>query len=175
MAGGYGAGSASMDSKWMLNTVYAPTTETTDETFLWYSVNPRLTLGAAYLLKQSAFRALGSYLLSPETDTLPSTHISAGLQGIGTGNPGFSLTSEKNWTLRFGSLNAFVGVGYRTNVRTLRGVGGFKFSPNGSWTVGYQNDGVTHYPFVTYNRGAMTYGAYLIGFKSPALLVGTRF
>lgn len=175
MAGGYGASSASGDYRWMLNTVYAPSTVTTDETFLWYSVNPRLTLGTAYLLKQGAFRALGSYLLSPETDRLPSTHFSAGLQGIGTGNPGFSLTSEKNWTVGVGSLNIFLGLGYRTNVQTLRGVGGFKYSPDGRWNVGYQNDGVTHYPFVTLSQGQFTLGVYLIGFKSPAYMVGTRF
>lgn len=159
----------------MLNTVYAPTTVTTDETFLWYSVDPRLTLGVAYLLKQGAFRGLGSYLLSPETETLPSTHVSAGVQGIGTGNPGFSFTSEKNWSLGEGNLNVFVGVGYRTNVRTTKLVGGLKYSPDGRWAFGYQNDGVEHYPFATFSQGTMTYGIYLIGFKSPAFMVGTRF
>jgi hypothetical protein len=175
MAGGYGASSASGNYRWLLNTVYAPTTVTTDETFLWYSVNPRLTIGTAFLLKQSAFRALGSYLLSPETDRLPSTHFSAGVQGIGTGNPGLSLTAEKNWLLDPGSFNAFVGLGYRTNVRTARMVGGFKFSPDGQWNFGYQNDGVSQYPFLTYSQGPFTYGAYLINFKSPAFMLGFAF
>jgi hypothetical protein len=174
MAGGYGA-SSSDSYKWLLNSVYAPTTETKDETFLWYSVNPRLTLGVGFLLEQGAFRALGSYVLSPETATLPSTNFSAGVQGIGTGNPGISLTTEKNFNISTGNINAFVGVGYRTNVRTLRAVGGVKFSPDRHWTVGYQNDGENQYPFLTYSSGVMSYGVYLIGFESPAVLVGTRF
>ncbi|HRK21221.1 MAG TPA: hypothetical protein PLX06_05405 [Fimbriimonadaceae bacterium] len=174
MAGGYGASSASGNTKWMLNTVWWPGSLTEDETFLWYSVNPRLTVGTAYLLKQKAFRALGSYLLSPETATLPSTHISAGVQGIGTGNPGYSFTSEKNWDVNGTGVNIFLGVGYRTNRKILRGVGGFKLS-RGQLTVGYQNDGVEQYPFATISFGQWSTGFYLIGFKSPAYILGVRF
>lgn len=137
-------------------------------------MNPRLTLGTAYLLKQGAFRALGSYLLSPETATLPSTHISAGVQGIGTGNPGFSGTAEKNWPLGEGSFNAFVGVGYRTNRKLTRMVGGFKYA-NGPWAVGLQNDGLVSDPFLTYSQDRYTTGIYLIDLKHPAYLLGWRF
>jgi hypothetical protein len=155
----------------MLNTVDAPTTATTAETFLWYRASDRLSLGVAHLWKQNAFRALGSYLVSPETDRLPSTHVSAGVQGIGTGNPGFSATAEKN----FDRLNLFVGLGYRTNSKLLRPVGGFKYRVNDAIAVGLQDDGIERYPFATYSWDRYTVGAYLIAFQRPALLVGTRF
>lgn len=137
-------------------------------------MNPRLTLGTAYLLKQGAFRALGSYLLSPETASLPSTHISAGVQGIGTGNPGYSFTAEKNWQLSTGSLNTFIGVGYRTNTRSTKMVGGFKYSDN-AWAIGLQNDGLVNDPFLTYSQDRYTTGIYLINLKHPAYLIGWRF
>ena len=137
-------------------------------------MNPRLTLGTAFLLKQGAFRALGSYLLSPETDKLPSTHISAGVQGIGTGNPGFSATAEKNWQLGDGSFNAFTGVGYRTNRKLTRMVGGFKYSLD-AWAIGLQNDGLVNDPFLTYSQDRYTTGIYLIDLKHPAYLLGWRF
>lgn len=174
MAGGYGVSSALDGSKWLINTVWWPGSLTEDETFLWYRVDSRLTVGTAYLLKQSAFRALGSYLLSPETATLPSTHVSAGVQGVGTGNPGYSFTGEKNWNVNGTGLNVFLGLGYRTNRDIVRAVGGFKVSRQ--WlTVGYQNDGVEQYPFVTASSGRWSTGAYLINFKSPAFILGTRF
>jgi hypothetical protein len=137
-------------------------------------VNPRLTLGVAELYKQGAFRALGSYLLSPETETLPSTHISAGVQGIGTGNPGYSATAEKNWQLGNGSFNAFVGVGYRSNTKVTRIVGGFKYSID-AWAFGLQNDGLVSDPFLTYSRDRYTAGFYLIDLTHPAYLLGWRF
>lgn len=174
MAGGYGASSANQ-YRWLLNSVYAPTTETEDETFLWYSVNQRLSLGVGFLAKQGAFRAMGSYMLSPEKATMPSLNFSAGVQGIGSGNPGISLTSEKNFVTSHGAFNVFVGLGYRTNIKTLRPVGGLKYSPTQHWTIGYQNDGENEYPFVTYTSGRMSYGLFLIAFESPAILVGTRF
>ena len=174
MAGGYGASSASSKYKWLLDTVYAPGSITTDETFLWYNVSPRLTLGTAFLYKQGAFRALGSYLLSPESATIPSTHISAGVQGIGTGNPGYSATAEKNWMVHDATFNAFVGVGYRTNRQLTTMVGGFKYS-QGDWAVGLQNDGLVNDPFLTYSHDRFTSGVYLIDMKRPAYLLGLRF
>jgi hypothetical protein len=138
-------------------------------------VSPRLTLGTAYLQKQGAFRALGSYLLSPETDTMPSTHVSAGVQGIGTGNPGFSATAEKNWQVGSGSLNTFLGAGYRTNRKITRMVGGFKYTPDGQWAVGLQNDGLVNDPFITFSKDRITTGFYLIDMKHPAYLLGVRF
>ncbi|MEA2553707.1 MAG: hypothetical protein QOJ65_1883 [Fimbriimonadaceae bacterium] len=159
----------------MLNTVYAPGSATTSESFLWYSVNPRLTLGVAYLQKQGAFRVLGSYLLSPETETMPSTHISAGVQGIGTGNPGYSATAEKNWDLTRGTFNAYIGVGYRTNKKSTKMVGGMKYSPDAHWSIGLQNDGIVNDPFLTYSEERFTTGIYLIDMKNPAYMVGFRF
>lgn len=139
-------------------------------------MNDRLTLGAAYLEKQGAFRALGAYMLSPETDKLPSTHLSAGVQGIGTGNPGYSLTAEKNWNLGGASgLNVFLGVGYRTNRKIARMVGGFKYSPDGHWNIGLQNDGLVNDPFVTYSADRWTAGMYLIDMEHAAYMIGVRF
>jgi hypothetical protein len=130
----------------------------------------------AFLWKQRAFRWLGSYQTSPETATMPSTHVSAGVQGIGTGNPGFSATAEKNWMLSSGgSFNAFIGVGYRTNSKTTRLLGGFKYSPDGRFSVGVQDDGFNKHPFATYAVGQMVYGVYLVDTKSPGLMVGARF
>jgi hypothetical protein len=174
VAGGYGASSASSSGKWLLNTVYAPGSDTTAETFLWYSVSPRLTLGTAYLHEQGAVRALGSYLISPETKSLPSMHISAGVQGIGTGNPGYSATAEKNWQLNNGAFNAFVGVGYRTNRKLARVVGGFKYT-RPAWTLGLQNDGLVNSPFLTYSRSQYTAGFYLLDGHLPAYALGARF
>ncbi|CAN5382714.1 hypothetical protein BH11ARM1_BH11ARM1_00200 [soil metagenome] len=174
MAGGYGA-SSTANYKWLLNSVYAPTTETEGESFLWYSVNERLTIGTGFLWKQGAFRALGAYILAPETVQMPSLNFMAGVQGIGSGNPGVALTGEKNFAQKSGNLNIFGGVGYRTNRKILRAVGGVKYNMDQHWTVGYQNDGVNQYPFASFSEGAMSYGAYLIGFQSPAFMVGTRF
>lgn len=138
-------------------------------------MNHRLTLGTAYLLEQNAFRALGSYLLSPETATLPSTHVSVGIQGIGTGNPGYSATAEKNWNLTRGSFNAFVGIGYRTNRRIGRMVGGMKYAGSGHWSVGVQNDGLQTDPFATVSQGNWTAGLYFLDFERPAYMLSTRF
>ena len=39
-----------------------------------------------------------------------------------------------------GSLNFFLGAGYRTNRKIIRMVGGFKYTPDGQWAVGLQNE-----------------------------------
>jgi len=174
VAGGYGAGSAPK-GKWLIDTVYAPTTETVDETFIWYSATPRLTLGIAHLWKQNAFRALAAYQLSPETASLPSINASLGVQGIGTGNPGYSVTAEKNLRTKEGTWNAFVGAGWRSNEDHTHMVGGAKFTWSNRWTLGIQSDGHQKHPFVTYSPGQWVYGIYLIDAKSPALMVGVRF
>lgn len=148
---------------------------TTDETFLWYDATPRLSVGVAFLWKQKAFRALGAYTLSPETASLPSLHVSAGIQEIATGNPGLSLTAEKNFRMGQANLNAFGGVGYRTNIRRANLLGGIKYSPSPLWTIGVQNDGIHSHPFLTYNWSQWITGFYLINGKSPGVLVGTRF
>lgn len=51
----------------------------------------------------------------------------------------------------------------------------FKYSPDGRFTVGMQDDGITKYPFATFLQGRLTFGLYLIAFKSPDFLVETRF
>lgn len=142
---------------------------------MWYRATPRLTVGIAHLWKQNAFRALGSYVLSPETAELPSLSVSAGVQGIGTGNPGYSATAEKNLYMKEGTLNAFVGVGFRSNENHAHMVGGVKLTLTESWTLGIQSDGHENHPFVTYTQGQWIYGAYLVGTKGPALMLGVRF
>jgi hypothetical protein len=148
---------------------------TTDETFLWYEATPRLSVGVAFLLKQGAFRALGSYTLSPETASLPSLHASFGIQEIATGNPGLSLTAERNFRAGRGNLNVYSGIGYRTNIRRANIVGGIKYSPSPLWTIGLQNDGIHTHPFLTYSWSHWTTGFYLINSKSPGILFGTHF
>ena len=158
-----------------MNTVYAPGSLTTDETFLWYRVDPRLELGLAYLSKQGAFRALASYRLSPETLNAPSVSVSAGVQGIGTGNPGYSGTLEKNWQLGTYKLNTYGGIGVRSNENRLYPVGGVKLTDRSGVTLGVQHDGIVASPFVTYSHDRATIGFYLVGAKNPAYLVGFRF
>jgi hypothetical protein len=155
--------------------VYAPTTVTTAETFIWYRATPRLTVGVAHLWKQNAFRVLGSYQLGPETMRTPSVNASVGVQGIGTGNPGYSLTAEKNLKVNEGTWNAFVGAGWRSNENHAHMVGGAKFTWNNQWTLGIQSDGHAKHPFVTYSTGPWIFGAFLVDAKSPALMVGVRF
>jgi hypothetical protein len=170
VAGGYGAGSA-LEYKWTYNTVWAPTTVTTAESFLWYRAHPRVRLGVAHLWKQNALRWLASVNLAAETATLPALNASVGVQGIGTGNPGYSATLEKN----FGAFNGYLGVGWRSNESHSHLLGGVKYAFENGVSVGLQLDGHQEHPFVVYTEGQMVYGAYLIDLKSPALMVGYRF
>ncbi len=174
MAGGYAASSAD-SGKWLINTVYAPTTQTTAETFIWYSATPDLRVGIAHLLEQNAFRFLGSYRFVKETDRYPAIFASVGIQGIGTGNPGYSATAEKNWTSGKVRLNVFAGIGIRSNENHAHAVGGFKIGFENGFGLGLQADGHQKHPFVTYSNREMVYGFYLIDAKRPAYLVGVRF
>ena len=118
---------------------------------------------------------MASVSLVPETENLPALNASAGIQGIGTGNPGYSLTTEKNFVTNGGSLNFYIGEGWRSNEAVGRTVGGMKFSWKTGYTLGIQNDGIQSNPFVTYSQGLNTYGLYLVGGRNVAYLVGTRF
>jgi hypothetical protein len=176
VAGGYGASSAPGDSRWFLNAVYAPGSVTTAETFLWYRVSDRLKLGVAHLLEQNAFRALGTYRLVPERGQLPSINASVGVQGIGTGNPGYALTAEKNFgNFGPGNLNTYLGVGWRANEDHAHLLGGVKYSPDGRWTVGFQHEGHNGHPFVTYGQDSWVGGLYLIEGRSLGYMVGVRY
>jgi hypothetical protein len=170
VAGGYGAGSASQ-YKWTYNTVWAPTTVTTAESFLWYRADPRVRLGVAHLWKQNALRWLASVNLIPETPDLPAFNVSAGVQGIGTGNPGYSGTLEKNW----GPFNAYAGVGFRSNESHSHGLLGVKYTFDGAYTLGFQDDGHQAHAFFVVSQGPALFGAYLVDLKSPALMAGYRF
>jgi hypothetical protein len=175
VAGGYAAGSAAERGKFLLSSVYAPSTATVAETFLWYQVTTDLRLGVAHLWKQNALRVLGSMRLVRERATTPSLYASIGLQEIGTGNPGLSLTAERNFGLALGALNVYVGGGYRTNERHVHPVLGAKLEFGGKVAVGFQNDGHQTHFFVTGNLDTSTLGLYLIGGKSLGYMVGLRF
>jgi hypothetical protein len=155
--------------------VYAPSTVTTAETFIWYNATPDLRLGVAHLWKQNAFRFLGSYRFVKETATTPALYASVGVQGIGTGNPGYSVTAEKNFEVPEGHFNIFAGIGLRSNESHGHPVGGVKFSFRNGFSVGIQADGHQEHPFVTYSKEHLILGFYLIDGKNPAYLIGARF
>ncbi|HRI45084.1 MAG TPA: hypothetical protein PLL78_03195 [Fimbriimonadaceae bacterium] len=148
---------------------------TTAETFLWYSVTPSISLGLAHLWKQNALRYLASVRLAAETERWPGFYASAGVQGIGTGNPGFSATAEKNFQLGALQVNAFIGLGYRTNESHTHPVGGFKLEFADRITIGLQWEGHNTHPFITKGFGHYIAGVYLIEGKSPGLMFGARF
>jgi hypothetical protein len=160
-------------SKWLFTTVWAPTTATEGESFLWYRVDRKLQLGVAYLWKQSAFRALGNYEVIAERQRTPNLRVGFGVQGIGTGNPGYFATSEKTLMMPEGRANVYLGVGFRANENHGHLLGGLKFSPKGGpYTLGIQNDGHTSHPFVNrYFGGGFSAGLYLIGMKTPGIMV----
>lgn len=174
MAGGYAAG-FDENSRWTFNTVIAPGSATDAESFLWYRPTPRLQVGLGYLWKQDAVRFLGSYQITPETEKLPSLNVSWGVQGVGTGNPGWAFTTEKTWISNGTPINAYTGVGFRTNESHAHLLFGVKTRLANEWTIGYQADGHQHQPFVVWSRGQFMAGAYLVDFKRPAWLVGVRF
>ncbi len=102
---------------------------------------------------------------------MPALNASIGVQGIGTGNPGYSATLEKN----VGAFNAYLGVGFRSNEPHSHLLGGVKYAFDSGLAIGMQLDGHQEHPFAVYTDGQMIYGAYLIDLKSPALMVGYRF
>lgn len=101
----------------------------------------------------------------------PAVNASAGVQGIGTGNPGYSLTLEKN----LGVWNVYGGLGLRSNENHGHFVGGVKWSVTSEWTLGVQEDGHQTNPFVTWSDGSLVGGLFLIESERPALMLGVRF
>lgn len=157
---------------WLFSTVWAPGSATEGESFLWYRVDNRLQLGTALLWKQGAFRALGNYSLAPERGNMPALNVGFGVQGIGTGNPGYFTTAEKSFQSTRAAINAYVGVGLRANENHAHMVGGIKMTPtNSPWTLGVQADGHNVHPFVTHRFPDLTLGLYLVNSKSPGLLI----
>lgn len=159
----------------MINTVYAPGSLTNAETFVWYRAHPRLRLGIAELSKQGAFRFLASGTLALESEHSPSVNFSVGVQGIGTGNPGYSSTLEKNFKMGENNLNLYLGIGFRSNENHGHAVGGVRFSMENGFGLGIQDDGHQRSPFLTYSQDQWLVGLYYVGFKNPAYLVGLRF
>lgn len=159
----------------MLTSVWAPTTATTGESFLWYNVDSKLRLGLALLWKQGAFRFLGNYELIAETPRSPNLRVGYGLQGIGVGNPGYFATAEKFHTNRSVSVTGYLGVGYRSNENHGHLLGGIKASPAGPWTIGVQIDGHDVHPFLNYSLGRHAIGLYLIELRSPGVMLNFRW
>lgn len=116
---------------------------------------------------------MANYELIPAEGKAPNLRVGFGLQGIGTGNPGFFATSERSWAGNWGVVSGYLGVGYRTNEDHGHLLGGFKWTPSTSpWTLGLQNDGHESHPFVSRNLGrGFTGGLYLVGLKSPGLMI----
>ena len=100
---------------------------------------------------------------------------SVGVQGIGTGNPGFSVTAEKNFEMDGGRFNVFAGVGLRSNEDHGHPIWGAKYSWASGLTLGIQDEGHQRHPFVTFARNGWVVGFYLIGGEAPAYMVGVRF
>ncbi|MDI9639365.1 hypothetical protein QPK87_19340 [Kamptonema cortianum] len=148
---------------------------TTAETFVWYRATPELRLGIAHLWKQNSFRFLASIRILAETENRPSLSASAGVQGIGTGNPGYSLTLEKNVDLDGLKVNAFAGVGFRSNESHGHPLGGVKLGVSENINIGFQNDGHQTHPFITFSKDEWVAGFYLIDGKSAAWMLGVRF
>lgn len=152
-----------------------PGSLTEAETFLWYSVSPGLKIGAAYLHEQEAVRVLASLRVASETPSRPGLFVSAGVQGVGTGNPGFAATMEKNFRGENGTINIFAGAGLRTNENHAHPVAGFRLSLHNGISMGVQHDGHQSHPFVTYSKDSFIAGFYLVGGEAPGYMAGLRF
>ncbi len=118
---------------------------------------------------------LVGYTFLPETERLPSLNGSIGVQGIGTGNPGYSLTLDKQFIRPEGTFNVFLGLGYRSNEDHLHPLGGARFEFASGFTLGVQADGHDVNPFATYRLGDAFGGLYLINGKRPAYIIGYRW
>lgn len=170
IAGGYGAASG-FESKFNLNTVWAPGTVTEIETFLWYRPSSRYQFGIAHLGKQNAFRFLFSGNLIRETERTPSVNVMAGVQGVSEGNPGYSMTFEKN----FGPANIYAGISARSNENRGRLIGGGKYEFQPGWVFGIQADGKMEHLFLTHTWGQQIAGLYLVDLQTPGFMLGYRF
>jgi hypothetical protein len=129
----------------------------------------------AHLWEQNSLRFLGTLRVLDESPTRPAVFLSAGVQEIGTGNPGYAAVAEKNWNVGGGTLNTYGGVGARANEDHVHPVGGLKYSLDNGWSFGLQHDGHRGHPFVTLTRGQWTGGFYLLGGRDPAYMIGHRF
>jgi hypothetical protein len=159
--------------KWLLNTVYAPSSVTEGETFLWHNVDSRLQLGVAFLWKQEAFRGLANYELIEPGASGWNLRVGFGLQGISTGNPGYFATSEKSVSSPDADVSVYLGVGFRTNEDHGHLLGGFKITPKqGNLTFGAQMDGHDVNPFVTYRLApGVTAGYYWIDTRTNGWMI----
>ncbi len=156
----------------MINSLWVPGSETEAETFLWHTPQPRLNVGLAYLHKQEALRVLATYEVIPSDRGLPNLRLGFGVQGIGTGNPGYFATTEREVRTAAGELASFAGIGLRANESHSHGLLGLRFSPNGPWSVGVQHDGHGRHLFAAHKAATATFGIYLVDMKSLGLLVG---
>lgn len=112
-----------------------------------------------------------NYELISEKPDSPSLRIGFGLQGIATGNPGFFATSEKKWILQHFGLDAYVGIGYRTNENHFHALAGGKISFHDGISLGIQSDGHERNLFLTWSKDMLSIGFYWINFESPAFMI----
>lgn len=141
---------------------------------MWYAVNDDLRLGVAHLWKQNAVRYLANFRLTKETEYLPGLFASAGVQGIGTGNPGYAVTAEKNFGGGRNRFNVYGGIGFRSNESHSHALVGARMSFDNGWALGLQADGHGYHPFTTYAFKEYIVGAYLIDGRRTALMAGIR-
>jgi hypothetical protein len=118
---------------------------------------------------------LGNYVVIEETANTPNLKVGAGVQGIGTGNPGYFATTEKNFQWAEGTLNVYAGIAYRANEDHGHMVGGVKLDPHGPWAIGLQLDGHQGNPYMTHSFDRFVVGFYLVGYEKPGYLLGVRF
>ncbi len=142
---------------------------------LWYRGIDRVQLGAVYHQGSRGLRALAGYQIVQESGRLPAFNVSYGVQSQETGSTGTSLTLEKNYFRGIESLNVFAGVSRRTGETTNRAVYGFKWSPDDSWFIGDQFDGIDHNPFFQLVRGDKSYGLLYTATKKISLTFGISF
>jgi hypothetical protein len=167
VANGYASGVA-RPKDWFL-------TSNSVGTALWNVSIPRLQLGLTYHGSSKAVRALVGYQLATETFKTPGLNISYGIQSQETGATGTSVTLEKNFFRGNQSLNIFSGVSFRSTDSLGRFVGGVKFSPDGTWYVGNQYDGLANNPFVQYTWGDKSIGLLNVAGKKLTATFGITF
>lgn len=168
VANGYASTTRSSTKKWFF-------TANSVGGALWTSSIPRLQLGVGYHGSSRAVRALASYRLVPEEHGNVGVNVGYGIQSQETGASGFSTTFELNPNIGRGSLNLFGGASLQSDESRLRPVGGFKWSPDGTWVVGNQYDGRAQNPFVQYLFGNSSVGLLYVAARRLTLTGGISF
>lgn len=95
------------------------------EIFVRYGVTERLELGLGYLNKQRIVRPLASYVLVPETQSMPSLTTGAMVDALEDGRQMLFLTAGKRFPTKHGvPVNAYAGIAQVTTRSETRFIGG---------------------------------------------------